>query len=85
MPEDTEMLQPPPSREDVEAFLDLIRPGLIADNGNLELAGVDSDGTVRIVFQGECAHCPAQLATLRVAIEEPLCRAHPGVVAVLAV
>jgi len=85
MPDPNEMQSPPPQREEVEAFLDLVRPGLIADNGNLELAGVDSDGTVRIVFQGECAHCPAQLATLRVAIEEPLRRTHPGVVAVVSV
>jgi Fe-S cluster biogenesis protein NfuA len=85
MADDTNMQAPAPCREDVEAFLDRVRPGLIADQGNLELAGVDSDGTVRVVFQGECAHCPAQLATLRVAIEEPLRRAHPGVVAVVSV
>jgi Fe-S cluster biogenesis protein NfuA len=79
------MQSPPPSRDEVEAFLDRVRPGLIADQGNLELAGIDSDGTIRVVFQGECASCPAQLATLRVAIEEPLQRAHPGATAVVAV
>lgn len=85
MPTDDAMLPPPPSTEEVEAHLDRIRPGLIADGGNLELAGVDADGTVRIVLQGTCAHCPAQLATVRVVIEEPLQRAHPGVAGVVAV
>ena len=73
----------PPERGLVEAWLDRIRPGLVADGGNVELVGVDHDGTVRVVLQGACADCPAQLATLRVGIEEPLKRALPGVQAVV--
>jgi len=76
---------PAPTLDDVEMVLDRIRPGLIADGGNLELLGVDSDGTVRVVMQGECAHCPAQQATLRIAIEEPLRKAFGGVTSVIAV
>jgi Fe-S cluster biogenesis protein NfuA len=75
----------PPSRTEVEAFLDHLRPALIADGGNIELASIEADGTVRVEMQGECARCPAQLATLRVAIEEPLQRSHPGVAAVVAI
>jgi Fe-S cluster biogenesis protein NfuA len=73
------------AREEVEALLDRIRPGLIADGGNVELIDVEEDGTVRIHLQGACATCPSQLATLRVAIEEPLRRALPGVSAVIPV
>ena len=58
--------QLPPRREIVEAWLDRIRPALVADGGNVELVGVEHDGTVRVVLQGTCADCPAQLATLRV-------------------
>lgn len=76
---------PPPPRTSVEAWLDRIRPALVADGGNVELAGVDQDGTVRIVLEGTCATCPAQLATLRVGIEEPLRRALPGVSSVVVV
>ena len=75
--------QLPPRREIVEAWLDRIRPALVADGGNLELVGVEHDGTVRVALQGACADCPAQLATLRVGIEEPLKRALPGVQAVV--
>lgn len=76
---------PPPPREKVEAWLDRIRPALVADGGNVELLAVDPDGTVRIVLQGACAECPAQLATLRVAIEEPLKKALTGIRSVVAI
>ena len=69
----------------VEAELDGLRPALIADGGNVELLDVDEDGTVRLVLQGECATCPAQFATLRVGLEEPLRSAVPGVTAVVLV
>ena len=75
---------PPPPREAVEAWLDQVRPALVADGGNVELIEVDADGTVRIDFQGACALCPAKLATLRVAIEGPLRKALPGISAVVA-
>jgi Fe-S cluster biogenesis protein NfuA len=70
-------------REAVEAELDRIRPGLIADGGNVELVDVDDDGTVRIQLQGACKTCPAQVATLRVGIEDPLRKAVDGVSAVV--
>jgi Fe-S cluster biogenesis protein NfuA len=69
----------------VEMHLDRLRPAMIADGGNVELIAVDGDGTVRIAFQGECSDCPAQLATLRIGIEAPLCDAIPGVTAVVPV
>lgn len=76
---------PPPKREAVEALLDRLRPGLVADGGNVELVSIDPDGTVRLTFQGACNSCPAQLATLRVALEEPLRKSFRGIQAVVAV
>jgi Fe-S cluster biogenesis protein NfuA len=75
---------PPPSRETVEAWLDRLRPALVADGGNLELISVEHDGTVHIALQGACADCPAQLATLRVGIEAPLKKALRGIHSVVA-
>ncbi len=69
----------------VEAQLDRLRPALVADGGNVELLGVDADGTVRVTLQGQCATCPAQIATLRLGIEEPLREAIPGVRGVVAI
>jgi Fe-S cluster biogenesis protein NfuA len=73
------------AREDVEAMLDQIRPGLVADGGNVELIDIELDGTVRVAFQGACASCPAQTNTLRVAIQEPLRNALPGISAVISI
>ena len=74
-----------PVREAVEEALDCIRPGLVEDGGNVELREVMTDGTVLIELQGACVTCPAQLATLRVGIEEPLRKAVPGVTRVVTV
>ena len=74
-----------PPRASIESALDRLRPGLLADGGNVELLDVGEDGVVRVVFQGACVSCPAQHATLRVALEEPLKRSVPGVTAVVPV
>jgi Fe-S cluster biogenesis protein NfuA len=76
---------PPPPREAVEAWLDRIRPALVADGGNVELISVDPDGTVQLDLQGACATCPAKLATLRVAIEAPLKKALRGIQSVITI
>jgi Fe-S cluster biogenesis protein NfuA len=70
-------------RVQVEAVIDRLRPGLALDGGNVELAGVDEDGAVSLHFQGACASCPAQLATLRLVIEPTLRREVPGVTEVV--
>lgn len=58
-----------PLRSKLELALDRLRPALIADGGNVELLDVSEEGTARIEFQGTCATCPAQAATLRLALE----------------
>jgi Fe-S cluster biogenesis protein NfuA len=76
---------PPTLEEAVEGVLDRLRPALVADGGNVELLGVDGDGTARITFQGQCATCPAQQATLRFGLSEPLLEAVPGLTSVVAI
>jgi Fe-S cluster biogenesis protein NfuA len=71
--------------EAIEGHLDRLRPALIADGGNVELIGVDPDGTVRVTLQGQCATCPAQQATLRIGLETPLREVVPAVKSVIAV
>lgn len=66
-------------RAQVETVLDRLRPGLLLDGGNVELAAVDEDGAVSLLFQGACVRCPAQLATLRFVIEPTLRREVPAV------
>lgn len=77
------MPDPQTFRARVEAALDRLRPGLVADGGNVELVDIHDDGTVRVAFQGVCTTCPAQLATARYGLEEPLRESVPGVTAVV--
>lgn len=72
-------------RGEVECVLDRLRPALVLDGGNVELVGVDEGGAVSVLFQGACATCPAQLATLRFVIEPTLRRELPGVTQVVPV
>ncbi len=72
-------------REAIEGQLDKLRPALIADGGNVELVGLDDDGAVRVTLLGRCATCPAQLATLKFGLEEPLRAAVPGVTGMIAI
>ncbi len=71
-------------RERVEVVLDRLRPALLADGGNVELAEVADDGTVSVVLQGACATCPAQSTTVRHGLEAGLRREIPEITAVIA-
>lgn len=68
-----------PNACDVRASLDVIRPGLLSDGGNLELVSVEEDGTVILALQGACVDCPAQEMTVRNVIEPHLKEALKGV------
>lgn len=76
---------PNPLQVQVEAVLDRLRPALVADGGNVELVSVDDAGTVRIALGGACATCPAQLATVRLALAPAIRAALPAVTSVVAV
>ena len=74
----------PPSESDARAALDVVRPGLLADRGNVELVSVEEDGTVRVELQGACERCPAREMTLRRVIEPRLKASLPWVTSVIA-
>lgn len=74
-----------PLRHRVAGVLDLIRPAVQSDGGDLELVDVTPQGVVRIRLHGACVGCPSSAITLQVGIERNL-KAHvPGVTAVEAV
>ncbi len=72
-----------PQEAEVRAALDKVRPGLIADGGNVELASIDADGTVRLSLQGECSQCPAAEMTIRQVIEPVLRSQVIGITAIV--
>ena len=70
-------------KTDVAAVLDLIRPSLMADGGDVKLIDVREDGTVVVELTGACKGCPLSQLTLANGIERILKERVPGVVAVV--
>jgi Fe-S cluster biogenesis protein NfuA len=57
-------------REQVEATIEVIRPALQADGGDIVLQDVDeSTGVVSVTLVGACGTCPASSQTLKAGIE----------------
>jgi Fe-S cluster biogenesis protein NfuA len=82
-------MQPPPASQPIHdrvaRVIDLIRPAVQSDGGDVELVEVTPDGVVRIRLHGACVGCPSSDITLQLGIERNL-KAHiPEVRAVEAV
>ncbi len=57
-------------REQVESTIEVIRPALQADGGDIVLRDVDEDsGVVTVTLTGACVGCPASTQTLKAGIE----------------
>lgn len=74
-----------PLRQRVEEVLDLIRPAVQSDGGDLELVDVTDEGVVSVRFHGACVGCPSSTMTLQSGIERNLKQHIPGVLRVEAV
>ncbi len=70
------------SKESVQEALDLIRPALQADGGDVELVDVTEDGVVKVALQGACRGCPMSQLTLANGVERVLKEQIPDVVRV---
>ena len=75
----------PNLRNRVQEVIDLIRPAVQADGGDIELVDVHGDGTVHIRFHGACHGCPSSTMTLQMGIERNLRERVPEVLRVLPV
>ena len=69
----------------VQEVLDLIRPAIQADGGDVELVDVMGDGTVHIRFHGACNGCPSSTMTLHDGLQRNLRERIPQVTRVLPV
>jgi Fe-S cluster biogenesis protein NfuA len=65
--------------EKVQNVLNLIRPAVQADGGDIELVSVSDDGVVSIRFHGACHGCPSSTMTLQMGIERNLCEKVPEI------
>ena len=71
-----------PLFDEVSEVIELIRPSVQADGGDIELVSIDQDGVVSIRFLGACIGCPSLDMTLQGGIEVMLKSRVDGVTAV---
>ena len=71
-------------REKVEAALELVRPTLKADGGDVQLIDV-KDGVVTLKLTGACGGCPMATMTLKGGIERVVKEQVPEVKEIVAV
>jgi Fe-S cluster biogenesis protein NfuA len=77
--------QPQSIKERVQGVINLIRPAVQADGGDIELVGVSSEGVVQIRFHGACHGCPSSNMTLKDGIIRNLRERVPEVTEVIPV
>ena len=70
-------------KNDLAAVLELIRPSLQADGGDVRLVDVNEDGVVSVELQGACKGCPMSQMTLANGVERILKERVPGVTKVV--
>jgi len=64
-----------PIRDRVAKVINLIRPAVQSDGGDVELVGITADGVVEVRLHGACVGCPSSRMTLQLGIERNL-KAH---------
>jgi Fe-S cluster biogenesis protein NfuA len=68
----------------VNQVIEVIRPAIQADGGDIYLRDVDADnGVVSVELVGACVSCPASTVTLKAGIERILKDRVPGVTEVV--
>ena len=72
-------------KEEVEKVLEMVRPGLQADGGDVELVEVTADGVVKVRLKGACGSCPMSTMTLKMGIERAVKEKVPGITEVVQV
>ncbi len=70
-------------KEEVASVLDMVRPSLIADGGDVELVDVTDEGKVIVQLTGACKGCPLSALTLANGIERILKERVDGVTSVV--
>lgn len=72
-------------RDRVQGVINLIRPAVQADGGDIELVDVSPAGVVQVRFHGACHGCPSSTMTLQMGIERNLRERVPEVTQVIPV
>ncbi len=71
-------------RQRVEEALDMIRPAIEMDGGDVDLSEI-TDGVAYVHMKGACGSCPSSTMTLKAGIERIVCEQVPEIKRVEAV
>lgn len=69
----------------VTASIEIIRPYLQNDGGDISLVEITDDLTVKVKLHGACGSCPYSLMTLKNGVEQTIRRDVPEIKEVVAV
>lgn len=69
----------------INEVLDLVRPYLNADGGDIDFVDLTEDLTVKVILKGACQSCPMSIQTLKFGVEQALKNAIPEIKEVVAV
>ncbi len=82
MPIDTD-LEPAELVQRVLDAIEVIRPALQSDGGDIVFQELDSDGVVHVSLVGACGTCPISMQTLKAGVERIIMDRAPGVTGVV--
>jgi Fe-S cluster biogenesis protein NfuA len=84
MPTDTDLetVEQPDEQKVLDA-IELIRPALQSDGGDIVFDRLDEDGVVHVSLVGACGTCPISMQTLKAGVERIIMDRAPGVTAVV--
>jgi Fe-S cluster biogenesis protein NfuA len=69
---------------EVEEVIEIIRPAIQADGGDISLVDIDQDtGVVTVELHGACVSCPASTVTMKAGVERIMKDRVPGVTSVI--
>ncbi len=69
--------------EKVKEALDMFRPNLQADGGDMEYRGIDEQKRVHLKLTGACGSCPMATMTLKMGVEQYIKDACPEITEVV--
>ena len=72
-------------RKKIEDALDIIRPYLREDGGDIEVVEVTDDNVLKVRLLGNCESCPISFTTMKAGVEESIRRSVPEIGAIEAV
>ena len=67
------------SKTEVEEKLELVRPFLAEDDGNVELVDITEKGEIKIRLKGNCSSCSMKENTIKLGIEHILKQFYPDI------